>query len=196
MTVMDKKMQWLVLGVAVVLSVWTGHRLGAADQRELQARLGSTQRQLAALRSSTAPSSASTAAGLAKSVSLDTQSAGPHGIAAALEAQRQSCEARIQELRQSFEEQQAELNDMLDESHSRLASLSGKQRHQEAPRDASAQGVREGMMLVSREEWRRREQELSTLRQQGRRVKASANCLSSPVPHDALSTLSQVALTR
>jgi chromosome segregation ATPase len=172
---MFDKIRLIAVCVGLLVAGWIGHGIGSS-------RLDNARAQLRALEE-------------AGRVAETRHAAAQQQLAEELKSRDLAYEARMRELRLAFDEQKAEMIDALDETQQRLDELAGRRR----VNDAELQSVRKALAAASgahREELRQRETRLVTLQGQLKRLQTSLNCLSAPVPDEAVKTLNRVSTLR
>lgn len=176
---MFDKLRLIATTAGLLVAVWIGHGIGSAGREAAENRAAKLETQL---RDSEARHREAQVA-----------------LAEELRSREAAFEARMRELHVAFDEQKVEMVEALDDSQSQLAALERRRRDN----DAELLRVRKALTAAGsgapgrlRDELREREMQLVLLQSQLRQGSAGQNCLSAPVPPEALRTLNRVAVGR
>jgi DNA repair exonuclease SbcCD ATPase subunit len=169
------KIRLIALGVALLASGWIGYGVGSSRNETARSQLRALEE----------------AVRVAESRHLSAQ----QQLGEELKSREAANEARVRELQLAFDEQKAEMIDALDETQQRLDELASRRR----VNDGELQTVRKALVVATgahREALREREARLVQLQGQLKRLQTSLNCLSAPVPDEAVRTLNRVTTLR
>jgi len=161
---------------ALLVAGWIGHGIGSSGREAAEARIAKLEGVLHE----------------SEARHRDAQIA----LAAELRSREAAFEARLSEMKVSFDEQKVEMIEALEDSQAQLADLAQRRRDN----DAELARVRKALAASAtgspgrlRDELRERELQLVLLQGQLRQNTAGLNCLSAPVPAEAVRTLNRVA---